>query len=984
MPPLSDHEVEQLFAQWRTPAAGRTLIRSARGTALAPVRQQQHLNGAVRTLFQSKKMGRGLMAESRTCELPGLYIREHDQSTLEMWPQPFQLSIPVEAGKGKTIVSHLPDLLLITDEGFLVEEWREEARLERLASERPHRYFKDEQGAWRDRYVEPHLKNMGITYRLRSADEHPRIFLANLDILADFSLASTPPVPENEAIRLQTLLSERLRCPYLELLEEHGFKPEHVLQSVLSGSVYVDLYTERLIDTDELLVYRDEYVVLAERLAARSARPTSPDSILEIEQGTEVDYDGVKFKVLLVGKEKVSLVNGATGEIIELELSVVRHLHKNQLLKPLGLTVEEVPAAFEMVLSNKKLIQAAKRLAAFERGKSDSGMSERTWQRIQSALRGKESPHERLLALVPKTAGNATPRLPAETYEIAERTLKERFNTPIKQTLSSAYSHYVNDCNAANVQFMSRTRFFEWARPRTNTRQREGKRRDYATAPIPLTFNYGSPVHGVLPHEVAYCDHTPLNIRVRGRRIPIQSRPVLTVMVDGSNSGARAFFISFRAAGVHSVFMCLRDYVRRWGVLPRILVLDNGKEFHSHDLTQFCKLFGITVRWRRSAKPRDSGIVERFFGTVETELLQQLAGNSIHMKDPRAVSSSHYPEKHARSTLASLHGQIDYLLFDIHRHRVHPRLGVSPAQLDEQTEFELGRRAHRMVRYDELFKLLTSPHPRVATRKIDPQRGIFVEGVYYWHDAFKDARWVRAAHVEVRVELWNAEVVYACYRDKWLVARSRDSSGLKGRFRPELAVQAREERAEGRRLAQQDKFSPATSSKRVKLWDHELWDEATRDALMIEHALYARLGMVEAHSEAINHEADVNYLPPPLLGWEEVPEDAYVEDSSVADGPTSSAHENASEAIDAPGPTAEFSGADSTSSAPSESNAASVPMQSADKRSEASDGSVAKGRVIRPAGNSRTKKDSAVPKAHLPPKQRLDDFIRDLDGDTYF
>ena len=979
MAPLSDLEVEQLFAQWQIPAAGRELVRKARKTDVTPVRRQQHLNGAVRTLYMSRKMGRGLMAESRTCELPGLYIREHDPCTQEMWPQPFWLSIPVDGEKGSTIVSHLPDLLLITDEGFVVEEWREEERLQGLASKRPHRYYKDEHGKWHDRYVEAYLKKLGIKYFLRSADEHPRIFLTNLDLLADFSLESTPSVPDREVQRLQTLLTELLRCPYLELLEDHGFTPEHVLQCVLAGHVYVDLHNTLLREVDELYIYRDQYVVLAERLAAKKQRTSAPGSVLDIEKDTIIEYSGVQFKVLLVGKENVSLSKGDTGEILELKLSEVRSLHERQLLAPLGIAEEDASAAFGMVLSNRKLVQAAKRLAAFERGKAASGLSERTWQRFQRALKGKEFPQDRLRALEPKTGGNSTPRLPKEAYELATKVLKEWFNTPKKPTLSSAYSQYVHRCTAELVHPMSRTRFFEWARPQTDTRKREGKRRHYATEPIPLTFDYGSPVHGVLPHQVVYCDHTPLNIVLRGNRIPRQKRPVLTVMVDGSISGARAFFLSFRAAGVHSVFMCLRDYVRRWGVLPRVLVLDNGKEFHSRDLMEFCATFGVAIRWRRSGKPRDSGMVERCFGVTETEMLQQMDGNSIHMKEPREISPSHYPEKRIKWTLGALYNAFDYFLFDIHRNRIHPRLGISPAEMERQLEAELGARSHRMVRYDDLFKLLTSPRPRVATRKIDPLRGIFVEGAYYWHEGFRDARWVRATHVDVRLELWNAEVVYALYKGDWVVARSRQSSGLKGRFRPELAAQTLEGRSAARSSAAEDRFNPTNAAKLVKAWDPELWDDQTRDAMMIEHALYTRLGMVEALPSAANHHTNMNFLPPSQMGWDEAPEDVYVYDDTLDDEAAPAEGSDEPEAEHA-SPIA--SNITSKSDTTSDQNAAP-------KRA----GAAALAQDIETSGSTRPKKSPRKPKqptkgasshAYLPPKQDLNSFIDDLDGDAYF
>src|SRR5262245_9769863 len=138
---LSDIELEKLFAQLKTPEAGRQLIRRLR--ADGPVRDVQGRMDAVRTRFISKKMGRALYAESRTVELPAIVLREHDKQTLELWPQPCQLDLSIEGLRGRTRLQHVPDLFLVTEQGFVMEEWREEARLLRLAAERPHHFLKD-------------------------------------------------------------------------------------------------------------------------------------------------------------------------------------------------------------------------------------------------------------------------------------------------------------------------------------------------------------------------------------------------------------------------------------------------------------------------------------------------------------------------------------------------------------------------------------------------------------------------------------------------------------------------------------------------------------------------------------------------------------------------------------------------------------------------------------------------------------------------
>ena len=132
-----------------------------------------------------------------------MYIREHDPETVEYWPQPCTLDIEIEGPKGgKTRLQHTPDIFLI-EHGFIIEEWRETARLERLAAERPHHFYRDETGRWHYVPVEKYLEGLGIEYRLRSSDEHPRKYLSNLSFLEEYSLESTPPVADEERQRLR-------------------------------------------------------------------------------------------------------------------------------------------------------------------------------------------------------------------------------------------------------------------------------------------------------------------------------------------------------------------------------------------------------------------------------------------------------------------------------------------------------------------------------------------------------------------------------------------------------------------------------------------------------------------------------------------------------------------------------------------------------------------------------------------------------------
>ena len=866
---LSDADIERHMVALQIPTAGRALIRQMREQG--PVRDVQNRMQGVRTRFISTKMdGRALLAESRTCEFLGIYIREFDPNTLELWPQPCSLDLTVTGPKGKTRLQHTPDLFLVERDAFVIEEWRMEDRLQRYARDRPHHFHKDAQGLWHYVPVEEHLAKLGITYRLRSQSEHPQDFISNLQFLEDYTRESAPPVPEDVTKRLKELLQVHKCIPHLELVQQHGFEADHVFQEVLAKRVFVDLYGVALREVNELVIYENEAIASAEKLLKNGRRSRTPSSALALAPGARFNYDGNVYEVALIGQTEVTLKT-ATGGSAQLPIDLVDDLFKKTAITAQsidhGLTKEEVD---DFIFNTRDLERATAKLIAIN-SPDQNRASLRTLQRDRKRIAGIESTQEQLRALTRRPPENFAPRVPPAVSEAAEKVLKEKFNTPIAPTVQSAFMHFQAECEERGLLPMSRSSFFELAKRRTSVLAREGRRAAYQQKPIPLTFDYGHPVHGVLPHEVVYCDHTILNIMLKGMVIQNLGKPTLTIMVDGSLSKSRAMFLSYQPASVFSVLMCLRDYVRRNNRLPRVLVLDNGKEFHSETLQRFCDLFKITIRWRRASMPRDSAMVERMLGATEQEVLAQLGGNSIGLKELRNVSTTHLPEKHIEWTLPALHGALDHFLFQLHPSRIHPRFGISPDDFEKQLVLGMGSRKHMTVRYDQTLQLLTAPEAHGGDRVVDPIRGVFVDGVYHWHPAL--AKFKRGTRLPVRLEPWNAELVYVEVDEVWTPAIARDAGLLRGRFRYEFAMQAKEETRRRKALATEDKSSPKRARQTLATWRPKEWDPRLREQIAESYLIYENLGMTEVLPEGRNEFAlKLELMTPPSSQMEFYPE----------------------------------------------------------------------------------------------------------------
>ena len=841
---LSKLELTELFARYEIPSAGRNLIREARESG--PAREIQRRTDTVRTRYQSLKMNRPVLAESRTVELPAFVLYENDESVLEYWPQPFTIDLIIQGAKsGRTRGQHVPDVMLVTRNGFRVEEWREEKRLLEAAEENPKRFYKDDSGRWRHVPAEEYLASLNIEYRLRSADELPRIFVANLDFLADFSREDAPLVPDDVARNIREMFAEKKIVPHLALVHEHGFKADHIFQLVLRGDIYADLHAQRLDRVDELLLFRSETIYQAHILTSTSQAPLAPRCELALRSGSRFIFDGRLLEVVLLGTTSV-VARAEDESTCTLPLELVERLFRESAIE-----VPDVPrkrgAEYDVstvVAKDQHLAIAMKRLDAI-RNPEGSGVPARTLRRYRQAIKGVTSVQEQLKLLAPQRSGNTRRRLPQAVLDVAQEVVDEYHNTARRQPVSATYEQFKARCKERDLVPMSESGFYVWIRDHENIKAREGRRAAYQQEPIPLTYDYEQPVHGVRPHAVVYIDHTTVNQLCRGMEIENLGKPFFTIALDGAVGKVRAMYLSYDAPSANTVLMILRDYVRRNGRLPDTIVLDNGPEFHSAALKRFCDLFRVNIRWRRRSKPRDSTLVERMLGVTETEVIAAQDGNTRCLKDPRMVSAEVHPENFIRWTLPALYGSIEHFLFEIHPAREHPRFGVSPNDRERRLLVELGSRDHVIVRYDETFRLLTAPHSgNKPTRVVDRQRGVFVDGMHYWHECLAKAK--PNEEVEVRVEMWCARVVYVCFRDEWVIAQARDGGRLDGRFRHEYEIAKRAENRERRARAQRARRSPAGSHRKQELWIPERWDPRLREQAVEAHRLYSGLDMTEA------------------------------------------------------------------------------------------------------------------------------------------
>ncbi len=139
-------------------------------------------------------------------------------------------------------------------------------------------------------------------------------------------------------------------------------------------------------------------------------------------------------------------------------------------------------------------------------------------------------------------------------------------------------------------------------------------------------------------NQIFQCDHTDsdvLLVDVEGNEI---GRPYLTTVIESNSGSIVGYHISFKKPGSHEVALALRhaflpkeygeEYKlqKKWNVsgIPQYFVTDRAKEFKSNHLKQIAAQLRIELRLR--AYPQQGGLVERPFGTINTEFLESIPG----------------------------------------------------------------------------------------------------------------------------------------------------------------------------------------------------------------------------------------------------------------------------------------------------------------------------------------------------------------------
>ena len=290
-----------------------------------------------------------------------------------------------------------------------------------------------------------------------------------------------------------------------------------------------------------------------------------------------------------------------------------------------------------------------------------------------------------------------------------------------------------------------------------------------------------TPRHGDRPFEIGHIDHTELDVEVvcshTGRPL---GRPWMTVLIDAFSRRCLAFYLTFDAPSYRSCMMILRDCVRRHSRLPQVIVLDGGPEFQSTYFETLLARYECTKKVRPPAQARFGSVCERLFGTTNSQFIHNLRGNTQITRNVRQVTKSNEPTGQARWPLGRLYEYLSSFLFEIYDTIEHPALGQTPREAFLKARQSTGIRPNRTIPYDHAFLLATLPTTQRGTANVSPGRGVIINRVYYWAEAFRDPT-VENHDVSVRYDPFDIGTAYAFVKNRWTECHSEHYTVLQGR-----------------------------------------------------------------------------------------------------------------------------------------------------------------------------------------------------------
>ncbi len=424
--------------------------------------------------------------------------------------------------------------------------------------------------------------------------------------------------------------------------------------------------------------------------------------------GQRFEMNGAEFEIAHIAPEQLRFASVAGGKQFTMATSKIQSLLKTDQLKLVGrISTEEIQpdelSEEEIKIMNyrkeyvqhiflstrypgsKKKVEPLIAEIAKETGdnKPPSFSSCLRWINIYKRS------NRNTLSLVPRYAnrGNRTLRFDSEIENLIQKHLSEEYLIEQRLPATAVHAHIIGDiCERGldHLRIPSESTINRRVReidPYLRSKTRNGiyqANRKYKAA--------GKNYIATRILEAVEADGNRLDVLLTDPETgEIMGRPYGTCLIDKYSRCILAFkitMIPFSAATLlDTLSTALSEEKEKFAGCFETLIVDNGSDYISHSVQNFCQSTGIRIEYGPPRDPNSKPHVERFFRTVNTQLIHLLTGTTFSNPVDRGEYKS---EKYACLSLEKLQEHVEDWL-EIYHQGIHQGHGRCPEKLWEES-----------------------------------------------------------------------------------------------------------------------------------------------------------------------------------------------------------------------------------------------------------------------------------------------------------
>lgn len=424
--------------------------------------------------------------------------------------------------------------------------------------------------------------------------------------------------------------------------------------------------------------------------------------------GQRFEIDGAEFEIAHIAPERLRYASVKGGQQFNMAIDKVQSLISKGSIKLIGRTTTEETQPDE--LSGKDIktmdyrLEYARHISLSTRHTGSKRIVEPLIEEVAKATGDKKPPsfsscvrwvnrykgsNKNPTSLVPRynNCGNKTLRFSSEIENLMSKHLSEEYLINQRLTATSVHANIIGDIYERDLDHLDipseRTinRRVNEIDPYLRSKARYGiyqANRKYKAA--------GKSYLATRILEAVEADGNQLDVLIVDSDTgEVMGRPYGTCLIDKYSRCILAFKITmapFSAATLLSTLStALSEEKKGMSGLFETLIVDNGSDYISNSLRNFCQNTGIRIEYGSPRDPNSKPHVERFFGTMNKQLIHLLAGTTRSNPVDRGEYNS---KEYAILTLDKVQEYFDDWL-EIYHQGIHQGHGRAPEKVWEES-----------------------------------------------------------------------------------------------------------------------------------------------------------------------------------------------------------------------------------------------------------------------------------------------------------